>query len=126
MTYNECIAQVDAVKPNAFSAEQKIRWLFTCEGTLLAEVFLWAQEEIDRCGEPTGATECLVRFPYDKLYPAYLSAMIDLANDEISRYQNSMQIFNAYLADFTRWYAKNYHPANRPPTPPAAHLPERT
>lgn len=55
--------------------------------------------------------ELLVNPPHDKLYRAYLTAMIDYANGEYDKYGNTMQMFNQYYNEFVRWFMVNYRPA---------------
>ena len=50
--------------------------------------------------------------PHDKIYWAYLTAMIDFANGEYNKYQNTMQMFNSFFGEFMRWFALNYRPAD--------------
>ena len=59
-----------------------------------------------------GPTELLVSAPYHKIYYTYVMAMIDFANGEYNKYQNSMALFNSFFDCFTRWYAQNYRPAD--------------
>lgn len=59
------------------------------------------------------AAEVLVPFPYDKIYPAYLAAMIDFAHGEFSRCQNSMALFNSHFKSYQKWYARVYAPADQ-------------
>ena len=39
MTAGELIARVDELRPNAYSAEQKLRWLRRLDGQILAEIW---------------------------------------------------------------------------------------
>lgn len=55
--------------------------------------------------------ELLVPPPHDKIYWVYLSALIDFANGEYNKYENTMQMFNAYFGEYLRWYATKYHPS---------------
>ena len=55
----------------------------------------------------------LVDAPYNKIYAEYILARIDYANGEYDKYQNSMQMFNAFWGEFTRWFARVYCPAGR-------------
>lgn len=64
----------------------------------------------------------MVRPPHDKIYAAYLTAMIDYANGEYNKYQNTMQMFNGYWGEYARWYARNFRPADRPPSETGAYL----
>lgn len=56
--------------------------------------------------------EMLVSPPHDKLYRAYLTAMVDFANGEYDRYQNTMVMFNQHFGEFMRWFANVYRPAD--------------
>ena len=159
MTVKECIDFVDAIKPNAFTNQQKTTWLNECEGLVQTDVFLWAIEQIIQYEyyepfstlstyavgdyvELGGRVYCcstavttpgvwdandwtedttkhddknktlLVAPPHDKLYRSYLTAMIDFANGEYDRYQNTMTLFNMQFGEFMRWFALNYKPAD--------------
>ena len=39
MTAGEVIAQADELRPNAYSAEQKLRWLRRLDGQILSEIW---------------------------------------------------------------------------------------
>lgn len=113
MTLREVIERVDEIKPNAFSEDTKTMWVNECEGMVQTEVLLFASEDIVvyNYAEHKDA-ELLVKPPHDKLYWAYLSAMIDFANGEYNKYQNAMQLFNAHFNEFMGWYARTYRPAD--------------
>lgn len=111
-TIQNVIDFVDEIKPNAFSNEVKTRWLNECEGLVQTEVFLFAPKEILVYRyEQHKNTPLLVDPPHDKLYWTYLAAMVDFANGEYNKYQNSMQMFNSFFGEFMRWFATNYRPA---------------
>lgn len=113
MKLREVIEYVDGIKPNAFSEEDKTRWINEVEGMVQTNVFLLASEEIITYKfENDSETELLVRPPHDKIYAAYLVAMIDFANGEHNKYQNTYQMFNAHYSEFMRWFADNYRPAD--------------
>lgn len=113
MTVSQVIQAVDEVKPNAFSNEEKTRWLNEVEGMVQTEVLLFASEEVITYSyEQDKDAELLVQPPHDKLYPAYLEACVDYANGEYEKYQNTMQMFNAFFGEFIRWFALTYSPAD--------------
>lgn len=113
MKLKEVLSFVDGVKPNACTEEQKTRWVTDCEGMVQTQVLLLAPEEILTYAWPgDGDTELLVSPPHDKLYLSYLCALIDFANGEYGKYQNSMQMFNAEFSEFMRWFAGAYRPAD--------------
>ena len=58
----------------------------------------------------------MVRPPHDKIYAAYLTAMIDYGNGEYNKYNNSMVMFNGYWSEVCRWVARTFRPADYDPT----------
>mgnify|MGYP007101855187 CR=1 FL=1 len=113
MTLGEVIAFVDESKPNAFSEEVKTQWINEVEGMVQTEVFLFASGQVLRYDYADDKdAELLVAPPHDKLYRSYLAAMIDYANGEYSKYQNTMAMFNAQYGEFMRWFAMRYRPAD--------------
>lgn len=113
MTLKEVIDSVDMLSPNSFTNEMKTKWLNEIEGKVQAEVFLLAHEDIitysyNTCEEH----ELLVKAPYDKIYEPYLLAKIQFAEKEYNDYQNSMQLFNHFWAEFVCWFARVYRPAD--------------
>ena len=112
-TLKSVISMVDSIKPNAFDDEAKTAWINECEGLVQTEVLLWASDEIiTYTYEWDQEKTLLVRPPHDKIYWTYLSAMIDFANGEYNKYQNTMQMFNSFFGEFMRWFAQNYRPAD--------------
>lgn len=113
-TIGEIIDRVDACKPNAFPQRRKLAWLAELEGKLAAEIMLMSIPEIRRLEYrwPEDLTsEPLVTFPHEEIYDLWLEAKIDFENGEYSKYQNSMEMFNAHYGDFLRWFAGTYDPA---------------
>lgn len=111
-TVKQIVENADALKPNAFTNEQKTAWLSEIEGRLQLDVFLMAAAEvITYIWSEDQNTEVLLDPPHDGLYEQYLEAMIDYANGEYSKYTNTMSMFNASLGNFARWFARNYEPA---------------
>lgn len=112
MKLKDCINLVDESKPNAFSNDAKTGWLNEVEGMVQTEIrhvqpdsedFV-AYHYLEDMTKPL-----LVEPPHDKLYPLYLTAMIDFANGEYAKYQNSMVMFNAAWDEYAKWYMRNRH-----------------
>ena len=112
MTVREVLDRVDELRPNAYSEKMKVAWLNECEGMVQTEVLLMAPEEMITYEPEDDEKELLVQLPHDKLYMPYVCAMIDFANGEYSKYQNTMQMFNAHFGEFMRWFATRYRPAD--------------
>ena len=112
-TLKGVIDYVDEIKPNAFSNAAKTQWINECEGLVQTEVLLRASEEILAYSYDADQNKTLLTAPpHDKIYWAYLTAMIDFANGEYNKYQNTMQMFNSFFGEFMRWFALNYRPAD--------------
>jgi len=105
---------IDEIKPNAFTPEQKTRWISEAEGRIQTEIFLLAPAEVIPYDYGRDAnSELLVAAPYDDLYTAYLAAMVDYANGEYSRYANTAEMFKARYTAFARWFSQRYRPADK-------------
>ena len=104
---------IDGIKPNAFSEEAKTAWINEIEGLVQTEVFLLAIEDVVQYTWPENAAATLLaKPPHDKIYWVYMSAMVDFANGEYDKYQNTMQMFNQFFGEYMRWYARTYNPAD--------------
>lgn len=114
MKIRDIIQQVDENKPNAFSQEQKVKWIAELDGNVAANVMLLDIAVIQQLHykHPEDLdVEPLVSFPHDGIYALWLGAKIDFANGEYDLYANSMEMFNAVFGSFTRWFASTYEPA---------------
>lgn len=112
MIISDLLAYVDAVKPNSFDAPTKIIWLNEVEGMVQTDIMLVASADIITYAATDTAVALLVPAPHDKLYRSYLCAMVDFANGEYTKYNNTMQMFNAQYHELVEWYARVYRPAD--------------
>ena len=97
MTAGEILSAVDALRPNQYSAAQKLAWLRQLDGKLFDEL-LWVYETETFSLPESYTAETVLRapFPYDwELYTSWLFAQIDLHNAEIVKYNQSMTLFAA-------------------------------
>lgn len=113
----EIIDSVDALKPNTYTPEEKVKWLskldesihneivMTHEHTEEEAVFVPYDEQTDK------ETELLVKSPYDyDLYTAYLESKIDYYNGEMARYNNSVSMFNNAYSTYAKFYNRGRTP----------------
>ncbi len=119
MTIKECTDRVDNVKPNQYSAEDKVRWLSFLDGIIIEEVLKTHEgyrEEYDNfdgySADKMGAT-LIVPAPYDILYEAYIKMKIDEENGETARYNNSAIMFNSYMMTYKKWYNRTHMPLQK-------------
>lgn len=104
MTILDCVQYVDGIEPNAYSAEQKARWVRECEGLVWTRGFLL--EPLSFSGLTPWAImmeDLVIPAPWNKIYPRYLQAQIHYANGEYDRYASSMQMFNAAWGELMQW-----------------------
>lgn len=110
----DAINRINDLKPNTYSAEQKVAWLSELDGKIKLEVIdtHHGGEDITFEGYTTEDTEAelLVPAPYDDLYIKWLEAQIDYANAEYGRYGNSMTMFNAKISEFVNRYNSTHAP----------------
>lgn len=114
VTISEIIERVDDTKPNAFTAKTKMAWIGELDGKIAADVMMMNIVEVRQLeySYPEDLTsQPLVDFPHDSIYDLWLGAKIDFENGEYTKYQNSMEQFNAHYGNFVRWFASTYEPA---------------
>ena len=115
MTIMGAINHIDAVKPNGYSQDEKVRWLSTLDGVIKAEIIDTHEGAEDvvfnEYNENTPLEQALlVPHPYDDVYVKWLEAQIDYANGEYGKYNNSITMYNAAYSAFE----KHYNRVNRP------------
>ena len=108
MKVKEAIKRADALRPNAIDEEMKAEWLVRFDSEIAelmgieAPILHWPEDQ-----------ELLMPFPKDEIYPLYLMARIDLANEETALYQNDMIVANQAITESKAWWYRNLgtHPA---------------
>lgn len=112
MTMGEFVRRTDELKPNAYSLGQKAAWLGEMEAQIWTEILLQPAGDWDSVTH--AQRRLLLPEVWQRLYSAYLAAMIDLANGEYTKYSNAMALYNGQVQEFAAWYAENFRPADRP------------
>jgi hypothetical protein len=113
MTISDAITMVDALRPNQYSKDMKIRWLSRLDGMIWQEVIRTHEggaETFDGySSEELESKEMLVAAPYDEdVYNNYLQAMIDRENGEAGKYSQSITLFNAAFVRWRNWYNREH------------------
>lgn len=134
MRISDVLARVDELKPSQFDDNTKIDWLSELDGRIFNTVImthvheLIKQTEIDEeTGEEieveveptfkpykTEDEELLLDDIYADVYRHWLYAMMDYANGETERYQNSLIMFNAKYQEFVNYYNSTHLPIQHP------------
>lgn len=113
-TIQQIIDRVDDARPNAFTTEQKLAWISELDGKIALDVMLMSITEarmLEYAYPENLTSEPLVTYPHESIYDQWLGAKIDFENGEYTKYQNSMEQFNAHYGNFVRWFAAAYEPA---------------
>ena len=127
MTIEEAIAKLQTLKPHQYTDEMLVRWLSDLDRKIWYEVIrryedTAIEEDYDEDGElitdmpepeayemeegTGGAPDTvpdvtlIVPEPYSDMYIKYLAMQIDYWTGDISRYNNSLVVFNAAYASF--------------------------
>lgn len=114
----EAIAKIDTLKPNDFGPEEKISWLSKLDATVKKEIIDTHEGagsiEFNGYNENTSLdTQLLVPAPHDAMYIRWLEAQIDYHLGEITRYSNSMTMFNSEYSAYSREYNRTHMPLGK-------------
>lgn len=116
MTIDKLITRAKKIKPTQFDDDTLLMWVNEIEGMVLSEVHLVSVRDLTpyEIGEDGAVPDAALTapYPYDKLYLQYLLAQIDYANGEYSKYQNTMQMFNACYTEYVHYVAEVLAPAD--------------
>ena len=118
MTIIEAINRIDHLKPNAYSQQDKVRWLSNLDGVVKKEIIDTHEggEDVIFEGyndETPLTTELLIPAPYDEVYVRYLEMQIDYANGEYAKYNNSTVEYNTAFSAFEKYYNRDHTPRSR-------------
>lgn len=105
MRLKEAIKRADALRPNTIEEERKAGWVNELEGRL-------AQTRGEPAPEDSwpGDSELTMPPPFELVYERYLSAMIDLANEDTDLYGNDMALFESTCAAAIAWWRRTHCP----------------
>lgn len=116
MTVQEAVDRVDALAPNQYSAEQKLRWLSDLDGKILLELSGPREARgVVPCAFESyteGEEELLVPAPFaGDVYENYLLSRIAQANAEIQKYNLYAALFNTAYQQFASWFLRSRRPS---------------
>ena len=108
ITLGEVLEAFDALVPNGFSREEKVRWLSSLDGKIFWEIITLHLErdhilspyEVDELD-----TQLLVPEPFGmELYLSFLENQVDHYNGDTARYNNSLNRLSIHYREYARWY----------------------
>ena len=114
MTIEKAIDICDRQKPNGYTTEDKLHWLGKLDQMIFDEIVSRHEGGPDAFagyGENTPLeTELMAEDAYADMYVKWLFAQIDFANAEISRYNNSVSMFNSLYDAYAKSYTRKHMP----------------
>ncbi len=115
MTIIEAINQIDEMKPNSYTQDDKVRWLSTLDWSIKKEIIDTHEghEAIKYNGYDENSsidTILLADAPYDEIYVRWLEAQIDYANGEYGKYNNSITAYNTAMQSYMNYYNRKHMP----------------
>lgn len=119
MTIGDAVAVTDSrILGNQYTYEEKVRWLSEIDKRIFNEVISRRADsgisEFDGYSASSDPdTRLLVSSGYDDIYIYYLEAMINKANCEYSRYNNSMIMFNTLYSLYKRHFNRTHRTDSR-------------
>ncbi len=110
MILQAVLDMVDKIKPgNPYDTATKIQWLNELEGDVQSRLLKTAPQEIIQYTEADLDATLLIPVPHDKVYWMWVSAMIDFANGEYQKYQNTLQMVNDAYDKYAKWFHRHFH-----------------
>ena len=113
MTIGQILGWVDSLHPNAYTRQEKIRWLSAAEGFLYRAIEPLHQSNrfFEGFTEETSlSTPLLAVEPYHFIYHHYLEAQMCYASGDIEGYNNAMLLYNRLMNQFWRYYHTSHKP----------------
>jgi hypothetical protein len=119
MTINDVISAVNTMRPgNKVEQELIVKWLSDLDGQIINELVNNREGYEDVVYTPytrdtDGNTELVIKAPYANAYVFYVTAQIDMLSDEISKYNNSIAMFEAEYTSFRNNYNASHRTLRR-------------
>jgi hypothetical protein len=115
MTIIEAITQIDSLKHNTYSQENKVQWLSRLDSMVKRLVIDTHEggEDVTFTGYNDDTdlhTELLIPVPFDEIYMRWLEAQIDYTNGEYDKYNNAITMFNTSWNEYQNYYNRNHMP----------------
>lgn len=113
MTIDQAVSYLDRLCANACPREDKVLWLVQLEENLKRHVLDTHEGGLEAgtltAGSP-GTSRLLAPEPFDRMYTAWLEAMLHLYHGELERYNAAIDIFHREFAAFESWYNRKFPP----------------
>ena len=103
MTVMEAIHEIDSLRPNAYSQNQKILWLDRLDSFIRNTILSrYPEKNMDLLKLGTADRELLMQAPFDEAYLHWLESKIHYFNEETERYNGAVRMFRSVFEDYQR------------------------
>ena len=112
----EAINQIDSLKHNTYSQDNKVTWLSRLDSMVKKHIIDTHEDEVDFSGYDSLTdlqTELLVPAPYDEVYLRWMEAQIDYHNGEYEKYNNAIEMFNTTFNSYQNYYNRTHKPKGK-------------
>ena len=103
MTINKAIAAADAMRPNAYSAEDKRVWVNQVERQLQeftgADYTFYTSADMDK--------DLLLPEAWCDIYVLYIASMCDFWEQDTAKYNVSAALYNSRLTEYKQEYRRS-------------------
>ena len=110
----EAINQIDSLKHNTYSQDNKVSWLSRLDMMVHNHIIKTHDGEATFTGYDGATklheTELLVPEPYDEMYLRWMEAQIDYYNGEYEKYNNAIEMFNTSFNAYQNHYNRTHKP----------------
>lgn len=108
ITLSQALTRAEQLRPGLCDPEILTAWLEELDGKLAVELFQTpppAYRYPEDCDTPL-----LVPKPYHNVYELYLTAMHDLRDRDIERYENDAALYRQALQEWKAYYRRTHVP----------------
>ena len=112
----EAINEIDSLKHNTYSQDNKVSWLSRLDAMVKREIIDTHEGEVTFTGYDSLTdlqTELLIPAPYDEAYLRWLEAQIDYNNGEYDKYNNAIEMFETAFEGFRNYYNRTHMPKGK-------------
>ena len=103
MTINKAIAAADAMRPNAYSAEDKRVWVNQVERQLQefagADYTFYTAADMDK--------DLLLPEAWSDIYVLYICSLCDYWEQDVAKYNSSAALYNSRLTEYKQEYRRS-------------------
>lgn len=114
----EAIQELDSLKFNTYTQEDKVKWLSRLDMMIKKQIIDTHEggEKISFQGYTADTpmdTVLLAESPHDDIYLRWMEAQIDYHNGEYDKYNNAIILFKAAFEDYAAYYNQTHKPVSR-------------